>query len=149
MIFLRALAVWLVLLLVESVHGIFRRVVLEPWIGDVSARQISVVTGSLLIVTTSYLFIDSIRPGTSQQLTGIGVMWVLLTIAFEIGAGRIMLQYPWERILSDFNPAQGGLLGFGLLIMGLAPRIGLRLRYSPRTERRFLKKRLRKRNEQL
>ena len=79
MVLRRAFAVWLILLFVESIHGIFRRLVLEPWIGDFSARQISVFTGAALILMVSYLFIGWIRPGTAGQLTLIGVMWVVLT----------------------------------------------------------------------
>jgi hypothetical protein len=46
-----------------------------------------------------------------------------MTLAFEISAGRFMFNYSWERILSDFNLMNGGLLGIGLFIMGVAPRV--------------------------
>jgi hypothetical protein len=127
MVWRRAFAVWLILILVESVHGVFRRLVLEPWIGELSARQISVFTGAALILIVSYLFTDWIRPGTARQLTLIGVMWVVLTLGFEIGVGRL-LGASWERILSDFNLLRGGLLGIGLLIMAFSPRITASLR---------------------
>jgi hypothetical protein len=127
MVFVRALVVWLVLLLVESVHGVFRRLVLEPWIGDFSARQVSVFTGALLILIVSYIFIDWIRSQTARQLTLIGVMWVLLTLTFEISIGWLA-GYSWERILEDFNIARGGLLGLGFLVLGFSPRIAARLR---------------------
>jgi hypothetical protein len=127
MVLRRAFAVWLMLILMESVHGVFRRLVLEPWIGDFSARQISVFTGAALILIISYMFIDWIRPRTAQQLTFIGVMWVILTLAFEVGIGRA-IGYSWQRIFSDFNLARGGLLAIGLLVMGFAPRIAASLR---------------------
>jgi hypothetical protein len=120
---LRAIAVWAVLVVVESIHGSLRRLVLEPWIGDFAARQVSVFIGSLLIVVAAILFIDWIAPRSRRQLTSIGMMWVLLTLAFEVGAGRFLLYYSWQRILSDFNLLEGGLLGFGLVVMGFAPRI--------------------------
>jgi len=133
MVLRRAFAVWLVLLFVESVHGILRRLILEPWIGDFSARQISVFTGAALILLVSYLFIGWIKPGTAGQLTLIGVMWVVLTLAFEIGIGRLA-GYSWNRIFSDFDFARGGLLGIGLLFMGFAPRMGFSLRRVKATE---------------
>jgi len=120
---LRALAVWAVLVVVESIHGLLRRLILEPWIGDFAARQVSVFTGSLLIVVVAILFIDWIAPRSRRKLTLIGMMWVLLTLAFEVGAGRFLLHYSWQRILSDFNLLEGGLLGLGLVVMGFAPRI--------------------------
>src|SRR6188474_1385773 len=127
MVWRRTFAVWLLLLFVESVHGVFRRLVLERWIGDFSARQISVFTGAALILIVSYLLIDWIRPRTARQLTLIGVMWVILTFAFEVGVGRLV-GYSWQRIFSDFNLARGGLLAIGLLVMGVAPRIAASLR---------------------
>src|SRR5262245_41307021 len=102
MLLRRAFAVWLLLMVVESVHGILRRIVLEPWIGDFSARQISVFTGAALILMVSYLFIDWIKPGTTRQLTLIGAMWAVLTLAFEIGIGRLA-GYSSQRIFSDYD----------------------------------------------
>jgi hypothetical protein len=120
---IRALAVWFVLLFVESAHGVFRRLVLEPRLGDFMARQISVVTGSVLILAVTYVCVGWIRAQSTRQLTLVGVMWVVLTLGFEIGVGRAVLNYSWERILSDFNLPRGGLLGIGLVVMALAPRI--------------------------
>lgn len=128
MVFFRAFAVWLILMAVETIHGVFRMLVLQPWVGDFRARQISVLTGSVLILIVTYLFIGWIRPATTKQLTITGVIWVLLTLCFEIGLGRLAFSYSWERVLSDFNLAKGGLLGGGLLIMGCAPRITASLR---------------------
>jgi Na+/melibiose symporter-like transporter len=67
--------------------------VLEPWIGDLSARQIGVLTGSFLFLIVTYLLVDWIGAKTSRQLGLIGTSWVLLTLAFEIGAGRFLLEY--------------------------------------------------------
>jgi hypothetical protein len=128
MVFFRAFVVWLILLVVESAHGIARRLIVEPLVGDFSARQIAVFSGSALILMVTYVFIDWIAAKNTLQLTIAGVLWVLLTLAFEIGVGRFVLDYSWGRVLSDFNIAEGGLLGAGLLIMGLAPRITASLR---------------------
>jgi hypothetical protein len=54
-------------------------------------------------------------------------VWVVLTVGFEITLGRA-LGYSWERIASDYNITEGGLLPLGLVIMTLAPLIAARLR---------------------
>ena len=46
----RALGIWLALVATESVHGVVRRLVLEPELGDVRSRQVSVFSGAVLIV---------------------------------------------------------------------------------------------------
>ena len=48
---LRALAVWLAIVVAETLHGIARTLWLTPIVGDHAARQIGVGTGSVLIFT--------------------------------------------------------------------------------------------------
>jgi len=45
----RAVGIWLTLVAVESIHGLMRRLLLEPQLGDLRARQVSVFTGAVLI----------------------------------------------------------------------------------------------------
>jgi hypothetical protein len=54
MILLRGLAIWFVIVLAKSVHGIARRLLLEPLVGDLQARQISVFTGSAIILAMPF-----------------------------------------------------------------------------------------------
>jgi hypothetical protein len=122
-IFIRSFAVWFVLITVETVHGIARTVILQPWTGDFPARQIGVFTGSILILAVTYYFIDWIGARTHRDLALVGTLWVALTLAFEIGLGRLLFDYSWSRILSDFNIVQGGLLGLGMVVLGCAPLI--------------------------
>jgi hypothetical protein len=47
----RVIAVWILLMSVEVVQGIARTLFLAPVVGDFRARQLAVVSGSLLIVS--------------------------------------------------------------------------------------------------
>jgi hypothetical protein len=67
MFLLRALLVWLVIIGVETVHGILRTLLLMPAVGDFRARQISVFTGSVLIFGIACLFIDWIQAKTERN----------------------------------------------------------------------------------
>ena len=122
----RAFVVWLLLITAEVAHGIVRTVVLTPVVGDFRARQLGVFTGSLLILLVSVLTIRWIRASRPRTLLTIGSAWVVLTVAFEIGFGR-MMGYSWERLGSDYNLREGGLLPIGLVVMALAPVIAARL----------------------
>ncbi len=121
MFVLRALVVWLVIIAVETVHGVLRNLLLAPIMGDFHARQISVFTGSLLIFGVTLFLISWIGARTRYQLLIIGSIWVLLTILFEITLGRLVLNLSWDRITEDYNITRGGLLGFGLLFMAVSP----------------------------
>jgi hypothetical protein len=128
LIYLRGIAIWLVIIFAESFHGAARRFLLEPYVGDFRARQISVFTGCLIIFTISYLFIRWIRAASIGQLIGVGIFWVILTVGFEIVLGRLVLGFAWERILSDYNLREGGLMIFGLLFLILSPYFAAKAR---------------------
>jgi hypothetical protein len=128
MFLLRALVVWLVIIAVETVHGILRTLLLVPMMGDFPARQISVFTGSLLIFGVTLLFINWIAARTTLQLLMVGTIWVLLTILFEITLGRLVLDLSWDRITEDYDITSGGFLGFGLLFMAVSPLLAATFR---------------------
>jgi hypothetical protein len=54
-------------------------------------------------------------------------LWVALTIAFEYSLGAV-LGLTRERMLADYNFAEGGFMAFGLLFMLLAPALAARIR---------------------
>jgi hypothetical protein len=128
MFLLRALVVWLVIIAVETVHGILRTLLLVPMMGDFPARQISVFTCSLLIFGVTLLFINWIAARTTLQLLMVGTIWVLLTILFEITLGRLVLDLSWDRITEDYDITSGGFLGFGLLFMAVSPLLAATFR---------------------
>ena len=116
----KALAVWLVIVSVEIVHGILRRLLIEPRIGDVRARQIGVVIGSLLILVIALLSLPWLGTTTTADLLRVGLLWLMLMVPFEILVGRLT-GASWQRIVSDYDPRKGGFMAFGLLVLLLAP----------------------------
>jgi hypothetical protein len=118
----RALGIWLALVATESVHGVVRRLVLEPKLGDVRARQVSVFSGALLIVLVFRLTLKWLGPQPVRRWWQLGLLWLALTLAFELVLGRAT-GASWERISSDFDPRRGGLLAFGMLVIAVAPRL--------------------------
>lgn len=125
---LRVFAVWLVIIGAESVHGALRMKFLTPVVGDFRARQISVFTGALLILGIAWLFVRWMRTTTTRALVGVGLLWAILTVLFEIGLGRLVLGLTWDRIFSDYNLAKGGLMSIGLVLLTLSPLLAAKLR---------------------
>lgn len=128
---LRAAAVWLLLMAAEVVNGTVRTLWVAPVVGDFRARQLAVVSGSalvLLIATATTRWLAADRPAT---LAAIGLSWVGLTLLFELGIGRFVAGYSWERLAQDYDVPNGGLLPFGLAVMAVAPLVAARLRTDP------------------
>jgi hypothetical protein len=114
---LRALLLWLLLIAAEIVHGIARAIFLVPFVGDSRSSQIGVFTGSLIILAIALVFVRWIGASRSSQLLGIGLLWGVMTLAFEILFGRFVVGATWERIASDYNVLEGGLMPLGMLAM--------------------------------
>jgi len=125
---LRALAVWVSIILVEVLHGVARTLFLAPVIGDFRARQVAVFTGSFLIVLVATLFIGWLRPANIREAVRVGIVWLVLTLTFEIAFGRFVVHASWARIASDYDLPRGGLLPIGLLVLAAAPLIAAKLR---------------------
>jgi hypothetical protein len=122
-VLLRGIAVWFVIISAETVHGVARGVLLEPIVGDFLARQLSVFVAAVIIIVIAFIFIRWLKASGTLQFFLVGAMWVGLTLIFEIGVGRFAMGLTWERILSDYDLAQGGMMPLGLVVMLFAPLI--------------------------
>jgi hypothetical protein len=124
----RALAVWLVIIVAESVNGTLRTLYLAPVIGDFQARRIGVFIAIAIIFAITLAFTRWMGARSRSQLLGIGVLWVVLTVAFEFALGMGVLHYDLSRMLSDYDLSRGGLMVFGLLAMVFTPLLAARVR---------------------
>lgn len=127
----RTLAVWLLIILAETVHGVLRGLFLVPVVGDLRARQIGVVTGSLIILAIAIASIRWMGAKTRRELLAVGALWLALTLAFEFLFGRYVAGASWQRLLSDYDPSQGGFLALGMIVLALSPLIAAKLRGLP------------------
>lgn len=124
----RAIVIWLLLMAVEFIHGTIRTLWLSPAIGDFTARQISVFTGSFLMLTIVLFCIGWIGFEKKRELVALGIFWLILTLLFEIGLGHFAFGYSWEKIGEDYNILKGGLLPIGLLLLALSPPVAAKFR---------------------
>lgn len=122
-VLLRALAVWLLVIAAESVQGGARRLLTSEG-ADFAARQGGVVLGTFVIFIITWLSLRWMRLRTTTGALGVGVLWALLTLAFELGLGRAM-GLSWGRIAEDYDLVHGGLMPAGLVAMALAPLAAL------------------------
>jgi hypothetical protein len=126
----RGTAAWFCIILVETLHGVARTLLLAPMIGDFRARQVAVFTGSILILGVAASCIRWIRPTQAADAISVGFAWLVLTLAFEIAFGRYVVHATWARIASDYDLPRGGLLPIGLAVLVLAPLIAAKSRRS-------------------
>jgi hypothetical protein len=121
----RAVEVWLVISAIEVIHGVARVALLEPFVGDFQARQLGVLSGSILILVTTFVFRRWLTAKSVRDCLIVGGVWVGLTLTLEFALGRMMMGLSWNRILSDYDLLRGGLMPVGLLVMFLSPLIAV------------------------
>lgn len=123
----RVMVVWLLIIIAETVHGIIRQILIAPAIGDMRARQIGVLIGSAMIFVIAWACIRWMNAKSFAEQFRVGLIWVVLTAVFELSLGTV-LGYSPERLLSEYNVADGGFLGFGMLFLLFAPALAAKVR---------------------
>ena len=96
--------------------------------GPVRSADAEAFPGSVLILVILLLTIRWIGAGSVKELLAVGLLWLGLTLTFEISLGYFVFHYSWGRVLSDYNILEGGLLPVGLLVMTLAPLVSAKAR---------------------
>ena len=141
----RGLAVWIVIMGVETVHGIVRGLFV-PLVGEAIAGRIGWPIGMVIVFGVTFLTIRWIGLSERRALLGLGV-WLLVFSAVGDDAGgpafvglAFLLSFCFEiaigyarglsndAILAEINPLTGGLMVYSLVVMLLAPLIAARLR---------------------
>ena len=125
---LRGVLVWLLIAAAETLHGILRVAFLQPCLGDLPARQMALLSGSLIILAIATMTIRWIGVVGVRRQFALGVLWMALMVAFDAAVGRLAFGYSWPRIGADFDPLAGGYLGIAMLVLLFAPRLAARLR---------------------
>lgn len=120
-VFLRAIVVWIVIILAETVHGIARIQILEPSVGEFRARQMAVFSGAAIIFLVTRSLIRWIGANGPFALVAIGLFWMVLTIAFELLIGRFVFGFSWQRIAAEYDITSGSLMPLGLVFLVFCP----------------------------
>ncbi len=128
----KSLAMWLVLLVAMMGNGFFRGLVLQPRLGEDAARQLASLLGMGIIVAIAAPFVRGLGTPGSADLLGVGLLWLVLTVAFELLFGHYVTGATWETQLADYDLLRGRLWPLVLLTTLLAPWLcGLVRRHSP------------------
>lgn len=120
---LRALVVWCLLLVAAVANGAFREALLVPRLGNLAGHVVSTLLLCALIVAIAWFTIDWVSPDRIAAALTIGALWLVLTVAFEFGAGHYLLGRPWEILLADYDVLHGRVWPLVLVFTLLAPLV--------------------------
>ncbi len=123
----RAALIWLAILVLANLNGAVREFLLRPRLGVGAAR----VTSTLLLVgvvaLTTWLTIRWIGPARTREGIAIGVLWVALTLAFELLVGHYVFHETWDDLFADYDVTAGRIWPLVLFVTFASPEICRRL----------------------
>jgi hypothetical protein len=120
--YLRALGIWFVFLVIAFSVGTVRESWLRPRIGEPRAHVVGTLIAITLMTLVIYAFVRQVHASCSMiDLTLIGLLWLLMTVAFEFGFFHYVMGKPWEALLADYDVSQGRIWVLVLATVFLAP----------------------------
>jgi len=117
----RAAVTWLALLAAMFANGTMRVLLLQPRLGEDLARQVASLTGVGIVLGVSWWFTGRNPDAGPVRLIAVGAAWLVATLTFEFGFGRLVSHQSWETLLADYNFLDGRLWSLILLTVFLGP----------------------------
>jgi hypothetical protein len=131
-VWLKALLLWLAILLLAILNGALRQAVLIPAFGPFAGLIASGLLLSALIFAVAFAAVPWYGPLPSPRWWLVGALWLLLTVAFEFGFGRLVEQRPWPELLEAYTFRGGNIWPLVLLAAFVSPRLAAALRAGVR-----------------
>lgn len=112
---------WFIFPFVGILNGVLREATYKNFVGDLTAHQISTVTGILFFGIIFYFIFKKWEIKSVKHAIFIGIIWLGLTILFEFGFGHYVMGNPWQKLLHDYNIAEGRVWSLFLMWITIAP----------------------------
>jgi uncharacterized membrane protein len=119
---------WFGLVILAIINGIARNSIYGPHMNELTAHQVSTVTGVTLIMLATWMLNRFWPIGSQKEAVVIGVIWLVMTVAFEFLFGHYVMGHTWERLLQDYNILAGRIWILFLVFTAAAPYIVYRLK---------------------
>ena len=123
----RYLFFWLILAVVAVINGTLRQFTYGRHLPELTAHQVSTVTGILLTGVTVWMLNRFWPIGSAKEAWIIGACWLLMTIAFEFGFGHYVAGHSWSRLFADYNLLEGRVWSLFLVWTAVLPYVVWRL----------------------
>ena len=125
-IYTQSLVVWVILAFVTIFFAIFREAVFIPAIGinGTLARALLLPVGLAYTFAIAYIFLRKTKtPYAISDAIRIGILWLVLTIAFEFIFGSLVMGNSLPALIADYNILAGRTWPIFLLGVLLSPII--------------------------
>ncbi|MBX3468909.1 MAG: hypothetical protein KF878_18725 [Planctomycetes bacterium] len=125
---LRAMAVWVVLVVAASANGALREALLVPRLGLDQAHRLSTLMLCAVIALVARATVGWIGPRSRTVALAVGGLWLALLLAFEFLAGHYLAGRTWADLLGEYDVRQGRLWALVPVLTFFAPLWAARAR---------------------
>jgi hypothetical protein len=127
-IFSKAFSLWLAILIMAIINGILRDKALIPAMGSFWAFIGSGAVLSGCIFTVAFVAVPWYGGLSSSQWLLVGLLWLLLTLAFEFCFGRFAQHKSWVELLEAYTFKGGNIWPLILVVTLFSPWLAAKLR---------------------
>ncbi|MCG3120335.1 MAG: hypothetical protein ALAOOOJD_02994 [bacterium] len=125
---LRYTLAWFILMIAAIINGAIREAVYKNRLGDLSAHQLSTLTGIVLLGVIIWGLHRLWPLASAKQAWAVGFVWLAMTIAFEFLFGHFIAGHPWSKLLHDYNIFAGRVWLLVLIWTTIAPYVFYKLK---------------------
>ncbi len=123
----KALAIWVLMLLLAITNGVLRESLLLPALGLPAGLIVSGLVLCALILVTSYLALPWLAVYRRKQQYALGLFWLVLTLSFEFAFAALQ-DKSLAVMMAAYTFTDGNLWPLVLVVTVLAPWLMARLR---------------------
>ncbi|MBM2847043.1 MAG: hypothetical protein HW407_2355 [Bacteroidetes bacterium] len=120
---LRYILCWFILLIVAMFNGVIREKVYKESLGELTAHQVSTLTGIVLFGITIWGLSKLWPLESSRQAWAIGLICLMMTVAFEFLFFHYVTGNSWSELLNNYNIFEGKVWVLVLLWTLIAPYV--------------------------
>lgn len=103
------LLAWLGMMVLAIVNGIVRERWMAPRLSALAAHQCSTLLLLTMLSLFGHILFSRVPLDSAGQALAVGGCWLILTLAFECGVGRLIGKRSWRTLLEEYNLLSGRL----------------------------------------
>lgn len=119
---------WIPMVFIAIANGVARDKGYKRHFRELHAHQISTLTAAILFTLYTWALSLHWPVATASEALIIGAIWVILTVAFEVIFGRLIIGFTWRRIAMDYQLHKGRIWVLLLLWLFALPWVVRQLR---------------------
>ncbi len=127
-VLLKALVLWIAILVLAIMNGALREKALIPAMGTFGALIASGIALSVCIGLVAFFATPWYGRLPASQYWLIGLFWLVLTVLFEFSFGRFVQNKDWTELLHAYTFKGGNIWPAVLAVTLLSPWLTARLR---------------------